>query len=157
MLAGLIGRLTDPDEGTVLIDGVPVRDLALDEVRRLVSYAFERPVLLGATVYDAIAFGRAPDGANPAGVRTTAGHSARDAGSGAAEGAESGFSRAEVVRAARAARADGFIRLLPAGYDTALDAAPCPAANGSGSASPAPWSSPPGSSSWMTRRPASTP
>lgn len=124
VLAGLIGRLTDPDEGTVLIDGVPVRDLALDEVRRLVSYAFERPVLLGATVYDAIAFGRAPDGANPAGVRTTAGHSARDAGSGAAEGAESGFSRAEVVRAARAARADGFIRLLPAGYDTALDAAP---------------------------------
>ncbi|MFF7636470.1 ABC transporter ATP-binding protein [Kitasatospora sp. NPDC008050] len=94
VLAGLVGRLTDPDEGEVLLDGVPVRELAEGELRRAVTYAFERPALIGATVHEAIAYGR-PD-----------------------------LPRAAVERAARAARADGFIRLLPAGYDTPLAAAP---------------------------------
>ncbi|WP_406192247.1 ABC transporter ATP-binding protein/permease [Kitasatospora sp. NBC_01560] len=92
VLAGLAGRLTDPDAGEVLIDGVAVHTVAREELSRAVVHAFERPVLIGATVHEAIAYGR-PD-----------------------------VSRTDVVRAARAACADAFVRRLPAGYDTDLGA-----------------------------------
>ncbi|MET9680101.1 ABC transporter ATP-binding protein [Streptomyces coeruleorubidus] len=86
LLAAPAGRLVDPDEGEVLLDGVPLRRLAREEVRRAVAYGFERPVLLGETFADAIGFGpRAP-------------------------------SPEELAAQARAARADGFIRRMPAGY-----------------------------------------
>ena len=93
-LAALVGRLADPDGGDVLLDGVPLRELDRDELRRAVGYGFARPALFGKTVGDAIAFGHeVPPG--------------------------------EVVtEAARAARADEFIRLLPEGYATPLDRAP---------------------------------
>ncbi|WP_053693143.1 ABC transporter ATP-binding protein [Streptomyces sp. WM6372] len=94
VLAGLPGRLTDPDEGEISIGGVPVRELPLDRLRTLVVHAFERPELYGRTVHEAISFGRP------------------------------GADREDVVRAARAARADRFVRRLPAGYDTPLDEAP---------------------------------
>ncbi|NVI86402.1 ABC transporter ATP-binding protein [Actinomadura sp. BRA 177] len=94
VLVSLIGRLLDPDEGTVELDGVPVAAVPLPRLRRAVAYAFERPALLGATVHDTIAYAR-PDA-----------------------------TRAEVRRAARAADADAFIRALPDGYDTPLDRAP---------------------------------
>jgi ATP-binding cassette subfamily B protein len=93
-LAWLVGRLGEPDEGTVLLDGVPVAALVPHELRRAVAYAFERPTLLGATVAGAIAYGR------PAATR------------------------AEVERAARAAAADGFVRRLPEGYQTPMEDAP---------------------------------
>lgn len=83
LLAALPGRLRDPDEGEVLIDGVPVGALAPSELRQAVGYAFGRPALVGRTVRDALA------------------------GAGEAEAA--------------AARADGFLRRLPAGWDTPLD------------------------------------
>ncbi|MFI8458684.1 ATP-binding cassette domain-containing protein [Kitasatospora sp. NPDC085464] len=83
LLAALPGRLRDPDEGTVLIDGVPVGTLAPTELRHAVGYAFARPALVGRTVRDALA------------------------GAGATE--------------AGAARADGFLRRLPFGWDTPLD------------------------------------
>lgn len=86
LLAALAGRLVDPDEGEVLLDGVPLRRLAHEELRRAVAYGFERPVLLGETFADAIGFGpRTP-------------------------------SPQELVARARAARADAFIRHMPAGY-----------------------------------------
>lgn len=94
VLVSLIGRLLDPDEGTVELDGVPVAAVPLPRLRRAVAYAFERPALLGATVHDTIAYAR-PDA-----------------------------TRAEVRRAARAADADAFIRALPDGYDTPLARAP---------------------------------
>lgn len=87
-LVSLIGRLGDPDAGSVRLDGVPVTELALPRLRHSVAYAFARPALLGRTLHDTIAYAR-PEA-----------------------------SRAEVVRAASAAEADAFIRLLPAGYDT---------------------------------------
>lgn len=94
LLAALVGRLVDPDEGEVLLDGVPLREIDREELRRAVGYGFARPALFGATVADAIAFGvdRPP-----------------------AERLE---------EAAHAARADDFIRLLPEGYATALEQAP---------------------------------
>lgn len=94
LLASLAGRLVDPDGGAVLLDGVPLTELSRDVLRRAVGYGFERPVLIGDRLGDAIAFGAHTPGAE------------------------------EVVIAARAARADAFIRYLPAGYQTPLHAAP---------------------------------
>ncbi|MEU9143743.1 ABC transporter ATP-binding protein [Streptomyces sp. NPDC048349] len=95
LFAAVAGRLTDPDAGQVLLDGVPLRDVAVEELRREVGYAFDRPVLLGDTVGDAIGFGAGPD-PGPRAVRA----------------------------AARAAGADLFVRRLPHGYDTRLADAP---------------------------------
>lgn len=94
LLAGLVGRLADPDEGEVLLDGIDVRRLQRAELRKAVAYGFERPVLIGETIAQAIAFG----------------HDVVDSD--------------DVVAAARAAHADGFIRRMPDGYETRLDDAP---------------------------------
>ncbi|MFD3541626.1 ABC transporter ATP-binding protein [Streptomyces sp. NPDC058662] len=95
LLAAVAGRLTDPDAGQVLLDGVPLREMTAAALRREIVHAFDRPVLFGDTVADAIAFG---PGTGPA---------------------------PEAVRAAaRAAGADLFVRRLPEGYDTPLAEAP---------------------------------
>jgi ATP-binding cassette subfamily B protein len=57
LLAGLAGRLLDPDEGEVLLDGLALPRLARRELRRAIVYAFERPALFGATPFEAISFG----------------------------------------------------------------------------------------------------
>lgn len=90
-LVSLIPRLFDPWEGRVLLDGCDVRDLTLRSLRDAVSIVLQDPCLVHGTVADNIAFGRP------------------------------GASRAEVEEAARAANADGFIREMSSGYDTALD------------------------------------
>jgi ATP-binding cassette subfamily B protein len=59
VLAFLAARLRDPDGGTVLLDGVPLPSMSEGELRRAVGCAFEKPVLLGGTVSDAIGLGRA--------------------------------------------------------------------------------------------------
>jgi ATP-binding cassette, subfamily B, bacterial len=90
LLAALVGRLLDPDEGEVLLDGTPLPELARCDLRRAVGYGFERPVLIGDTVADVIALGgRLP-------------------------------SWPELAAAAQAARADDFIRRMPQGYRTKL-------------------------------------
>ncbi|MPZ66459.1 MAG: ATP-binding cassette domain-containing protein, partial [Pseudonocardiaceae bacterium] len=94
LLAGLAGRLADPDEGTVLLDGVPLPELDRGALRSAVGYGFERPVLLGDTLDDVIGFGPTRIGG------------------------------ADVRRAARAACADVFISRLPSGYRTPLADAP---------------------------------
>lgn len=92
LLAALAGRLVDPDAGEVLLDGVPLPRLAQHEVRREVTYGFERPTLFGDTVEAAVAFGATRPG------------------------------RADIVAASCAARADEFVQRLPAGYDTPMEA-----------------------------------
>ncbi|SDH54053.1 ABC transporter ATP-binding protein [Nonomuraea jiangxiensis] len=109
LLAALAGRLTDPERGTVLLDGVPLRELSRAELRRAVGYAFERPVLLGDTLAEAI--GRAP-ATGP-----------RDASSREPAVVPAGTAHS-VVEAARAACADVFVRRLPLGYGTPLREAP---------------------------------
>ncbi|MFJ4823736.1 ABC transporter ATP-binding protein [Streptomyces bacillaris] len=94
VFAAVVGRLLDPDTGTVLLDGVPLTAMDPALLRPEIAYAFARPALPGTTVEDTIAFG--PWTAGPAAVR---------------EGA-------------RAARADGFVGLLPYGYATPLTDAP---------------------------------
>ena len=94
LLAALAGRLVDPDEGEVLLDGVALADLRRSDLRRAIGFGFERPVLLGDTLAEVIACG----------VDTA--------------------SRDEVVAAAQAARADDFIRRMPQGYETRVRDAP---------------------------------
>jgi ATP-binding cassette subfamily B protein len=88
--AALAGRLCDPDEGEVTLDGVPLDQVDRRSLRRAVAYAFERPALLGGTIAGSIGFG--VDRLPPEGIR----------------------------EAASAARADRFIRRLPAGYEASL-------------------------------------
>ncbi|GAA4324458.1 ABC transporter ATP-binding protein [Streptomyces venetus] len=94
LLAALAGRLSDPDAGEVLLDGVPLRELPHDDLRRAVGYAFARPALLGGTVEQAIGLGLPSP--SPGLIR----------------------------EAARTALADDFVRRLPDGYDTDVTDAP---------------------------------
>ncbi|MFE7932772.1 ABC transporter ATP-binding protein [Streptomyces sp. NPDC057456] len=68
LLAALAGRLTDPDAGEVLLDGVPLPALPRTELRAAIAQAFDRPALLGTTIEDTIALGPA----SPARVREAA-------------------------------------------------------------------------------------
>ena len=124
-LAGLIGRLVEPDEGNVTIDGISVSSLRDNDLHAAVAYAFERPARLGTTVSELISLGAA-------GPRTT--------GAPITERPITERPITErpiterpiterpiterIVEAARAARADAFIRRLPDGYDTPLERAP---------------------------------
>ncbi|SER95070.1 ABC transporter ATP-binding protein [Streptomyces qinglanensis] len=97
LLAAVAGRLAEPDAGQVLLDGTDLAELDPAALRQAVGFAFERPVLFGPTVGEALAAGI------PAGR----------------EGRE-----ARVRAAARAACADGFVRTLPHGYGTPCAQAP---------------------------------
>lgn len=56
-LGALIGRLFDPEEGQVRIDGASLPGWSPEELARTVAYAFESPALLGDTIRDAITLG----------------------------------------------------------------------------------------------------
>jgi ATP-binding cassette subfamily B protein len=56
-LAALAGRLTDPSEGVVTLDGCDLRQLTRSALRASIVYAFERPALFGETPLEAISFG----------------------------------------------------------------------------------------------------
>jgi len=94
LFARLAGRLVDPDDGEVLLDGVPLRSLDRRTLRSAIGYGFERPALFGGTLAEAISFGTTVPVDD------------------------------EVAVAARAAHADDFIRRMPDGYQTRLADAP---------------------------------
>ncbi|MGY1600913.1 ABC transporter ATP-binding protein [Geodermatophilus sp. SYSU D00815] len=87
-LARLAARFHDPVAGEVRLDGVPLRRLADDDLRRAVVVVTQESFLFSGTVRDNIAFGRP------------------------------GATRDEVEAAARAIGAHEFISALPEGYDT---------------------------------------
>ena len=89
-LASLILRMIDPSSGAVRVGGEDLRDLEIASVRSHVSILLQDSVLFGLSVRDNIRFGRLD---------------ATDQ---------------DVEEAASLAQADGFIRLLPNGYDTVL-------------------------------------
>jgi len=72
VLAAVAARLRDPDAGQVLLDGVPVVELGHHALRAAVGSAFERPVLVGGTVADAIGLGADPDAVRAAACATHA-------------------------------------------------------------------------------------
>ncbi|MFF0146565.1 ATP-binding cassette subfamily B protein [Amycolatopsis sulphurea] len=61
VLAEVAARLRTPDEGEVLLDGVALAALDHHALRAAVGCAFERPVLVGASIGDAVAAGREVD------------------------------------------------------------------------------------------------
>lgn len=87
-IAKLIARFYDPTSGVVRLDGVDLRDLAQDDLRRHVVMVTQENFMFSGTVADNIRFGR-PDATD-----------------------------AEVVAAAEAVGADRFIAGLPDGYAT---------------------------------------
>jgi ATP-binding cassette subfamily B multidrug efflux pump len=89
-LVNLIPRFYDATEGQVRIDGVDVRDLDQDRLRRRIGVALQDVELFSGTVRDNIRYGR-PEASDE-----------------------------EVVAAARAAQAHEFILSFPDGYDTQI-------------------------------------
>jgi ATP-binding cassette subfamily B protein len=89
-VALLLPRFYDVATGSVTIDGVDVRDVTLDSLRRNVGVVFEDPFLFSDSLKANISYGR-PDATDD-----------------------------EIVAAAVAAEADVFIRALPDGYDTVV-------------------------------------
>jgi thiol reductant ABC exporter CydD subunit len=87
-VAALLLRLAEPDRGAITVGGRPLRDLDPSEWRRQVAWVPQLPHLFHGTIADNIRLGR-PDAALE-----------------------------EVLAAARAAAADGFVCRLPLGYAT---------------------------------------
>ncbi len=82
----LLLRFHDPQQGSVTLDGVDLRELDPVELRGSIALVPQEPVIFHASAADNIRFGRSEAG------------------------------EADVIAAARAAEADGFIRDLPQGY-----------------------------------------
>ncbi len=91
-IVNLLMRFYEIDAGHILLDGVDYRDLSPDEVRRCYGMVLQDTWLFAGTIMENIGFGK--PGAGPA----------------------------EIVAAAAAARVDKFAAVLPAGFDTRLDA-----------------------------------
>jgi ATP-binding cassette, subfamily B, bacterial MsbA len=87
-LVSLVPRFWDPQRGCVRLDGIDLRNLRLAELRSNVGVVAQETPLFSGSIRDNIAYGR-PEA-----------------------------SASEIEAAARAAHAEEFVRLLPAGYDT---------------------------------------
>ncbi|MCP9890927.1 ABC transporter ATP-binding protein [Cyanobium sp. Aljojuca 7D2] len=89
-LVKLLLRLYAIQEGRILLDGIPIHSLQLDDLRRAIGLVSQEVFLFHGTVAENIAYGsfEAP--------------------------------RAAIERAAQLAEASGFIEALPEGYDTVV-------------------------------------
>lgn len=89
-LINLISRLYDPTNGTITIDGINIRDIAFEDLRRSIGIVSQETYIFMGTVADNIRYAR-PEA-----------------------------SLDEVVEAAKSANAHDFILKLPDGYDTVI-------------------------------------
>ncbi len=89
-LINLLMRFYDVTDGRITLGGVDVRDMTRDDLRAHFGMVLQDTWLTQATVAENIAYGKP------------------------------GATREEIVAAAKAAHADGFIRRLADGYDTVL-------------------------------------
>ncbi len=87
-LVDLIPRFYDVDEGLISIDGIPIKDMRIKDLRNLMGNVNQDPILFNDTFFNNIAFGA------------------------------SQVSEEEVVRAARIANAHDFIMETPLAYHT---------------------------------------
>ncbi|KAB5608410.1 ABC transporter ATP-binding protein [Bifidobacterium jacchi] len=90
-LINLLMRFYEIDAGRITLDGVNTAAMTRGDLRREFGMVLQDTWLFGGTVAENLAYGR-PDA-----------------------------TREQIVAAAKAARADYFIRTLPQGYDTVLD------------------------------------
>ncbi|MHB1457010.1 MAG: ABC transporter ATP-binding protein [Armatimonadota bacterium] len=84
----LVSRLYDASDGQILVDGVDIKNIKVEDLRRQIGVVLQDPYLFAGTVADNIAYGR-PEA-----------------------------TREEVMAAAKAANAHEFIMRFPDGYDT---------------------------------------
>lgn len=87
-LVDLLPRFYDPEAGEITIDGIPIRDLVISDVRGLMGIVSQETILFNGPVFDNIAFGMkdvSPD---------------------------------DVIAAAKVANAHEFIEKMPEGYQT---------------------------------------
>jgi ATP-binding cassette subfamily B protein len=89
-VARVLARFYDVTGGAVFVDGHDVRDLTLTSLRANIGVVLDEPFLFSVSIRDNIAYGR-PDATDD-----------------------------EIVAAAKAAGADGFIGRLADGYDTVV-------------------------------------
>lgn len=90
-LVNLLMRFYELDSGRITIDGIDIRDVRRGALRSAFGMVLQDAWLFNGTIYDNIAYGR------------------------------EGATEEEVIRAARTAHADHFIRTLPEGYHTMLN------------------------------------
>ena len=89
-LVNLIPRFYDPSQGVILVDGVDVRQMELDSLRRQIGIVLQTSLLFSTTIAENIAYGR-PDA-----------------------------SQEDIEQAARAAQAHEFITQIADGYQTVV-------------------------------------
>jgi ATP-binding cassette subfamily B protein len=89
-LVSLIPRLYDVTSGQILVDGVDVREVSQEELRKRISYVPQRAIIFTGTVKENIRIGK-PDATDE-----------------------------EIIESAKIAQAHGFIERLPQGYDTVM-------------------------------------
>ena len=89
-LINLIPRFYDVTEGKILIDGVDIRDVTIESLRRQIGIVTQETFLFSASLRDNIAYGK-PEATDE-----------------------------EIVEAAKAAHIHDFIMSLPNGYDTLI-------------------------------------
>jgi ATP-binding cassette, subfamily B, bacterial len=89
-LARLLLRLAEPQEGSILLDGIPIDTLPIDELRSMVAVVPQDTALFNDTIAFNIGVGRI------------------------------GAPHSEIEHAARIARLHDFIASLPEGYDTVV-------------------------------------
>jgi len=87
-LVNLLPRYYDPEQGSVLIDGIDVRDIRLRDLRAQIGVVTQETLLFDESIYENIRYGKA------------------DA------------SREEIERAAEKAHVTAFLKNLPSGFDT---------------------------------------
>ncbi|GFR36060.1 hypothetical protein TCEA9_18720 [Thermobrachium celere] len=90
-LVNLLMRFYEINSGRITIDGVDIRDIKRSELRKMFGMVLQDTWLFNGTIKDNIAYGK------------------------------EGATMEEIVRAAKAAHADHFIRTLPHGYDTVIN------------------------------------
>ena len=86
----LLLRFYEPQQGLIMIDGIPINQLSKEFLREQIAYVPQEPVILSKSAKDNIKIGCM---------------SATDK---------------QVIKAAQIARADDFIKKLPKGYDSVL-------------------------------------
>jgi ATP-binding cassette subfamily B protein len=91
-LIRLLCRFYDPDQGHIELDGVDLRDLSIEDMRRQITVLFQEPVHFHETVAENISLGDLKRNAD----------------------------RVDIEAAARAAGAEEIVRRLPKGYDSLL-------------------------------------
>lgn len=89
-IAQLVPRFWDADEGAITVGGVDIREIPPESLMDMVAFVFQDAFLFHETIEENIRMGRT----------------------------DRSFD--DVVAAARAAQADGFIRSLPQGYKTVI-------------------------------------